>query len=324
MQSPQDFFKFLYSGVSDGIAEIRLIHKDGDFSKAKKIYRPATDIHTDNFDYLVEMNQDYHIYHRVNLSASNASKKADMSQVVALWLEIDNNARDIPERLIDAHFPPTMLIHSGSGYHAYWMLKTPLAIDSEKTRHEVERTLEGMILDWGIDAGADKHTRDITRILRTPFFRNVKDKYAPNYPTCTVIWADDRLGDRYRFEYLHKRYAPLAAPRYAPVIRRELPVIQDGTRPKWITDYLQHGVGEGSRNHRLYVVARWFNDVGDKSSQAESELMARALADGLPQHEAVTTIKSAWSESPNLANAVGTTMRKRYAIGDVAKKAKKD
>lgn len=315
MDNPADFFQALYSGVSDGLAEIRLLHKTGDISKAKKIYRPATTIHTGDFNVLAEMNQEYHIYHRVNISHTAASKKADMTQVVALWLEIDSNDASIPERLTEAQFPPTMLIHSGNGYHAYWLLKTPLFIDSEKRRFEVERTLEGLILDWGVESGGDKHTRDITRILRTPFYLNIKDKYAPDYPLCRPVWYDDSIGDRYKFETLHKRYAPLGKP-LAPVIRRQIPVINDGSRPKWISDYLSSGVGQGSRNQRLFVVARWFNDVGEKTSEADQDLMSRALADGLSQSEAVATIKSAWDTTPNPQSALSNTMRKRYAVGD--------
>jgi hypothetical protein len=319
MQNPSEFFQALYSQVTHGLAEIRLLHKSGDIKLAKKIYRPATEIHNGNFDYLGEVNTEYHVYHRVNVSQDPRSQKADITQVVALWLEIDSNLADIPECLTDYPLPPTMLLHSGSGYHAYWLLKTPLVIENEAMRFEVERTLEGMILAWGKDSGGDIHTRDITRILRTPFYRNVKDKYAPDYPMCRVIWYDDSMGDRYKFSQLHKQYAPLGANRNQPIIRRSIPVIRDGSRPKWIMDYLEHGAAQGERNQRLFAVARWFNDVGDKSSQAESELMARGLADGLEQHEAMNTIRSAWSQTPNIQNALDSTMQKRYALGDKRK-----
>lgn len=321
MNTPQEFFALLYQNVPEQyIAELRFIPEGGGIPQ--RMWRKANYLEHGNFQALESINQHSHIYHRVALSLEERSRKQDICLVTALWLDIDAKGDDLVTKLEEHCYPPTMLIASGGGLHGYWLLKEPLVLSSDKDRAEFERTIEGMILDFG-EPSADKHVKDCTRILRTPFFVNIKAKYAPDFPTCRVLWADDSIGDRYKFEHLHRRYAPLGTPK-APIIKRELPVIQDGTRPKWITDYLQHGVGEGSRNHRLYVVARWFNDVGDKSANAESELMARALADGLPQHEAVTTIKSAWSESPNLANAVGNTMRKRYAIGDVAKKPKKD
>lgn len=315
MEHPSEFFQALYKNVSHGLAEIRLIHHSGDFQKVKKIYRPATTIHTGDFDYLAELNQEYHIYHRVNLSEEPQSKKANISQVVGLWLEIDSNSSDIEKRLEQHNYPPTLLIHSGNGYHAYFLLKEPLIVDSDKARYEVERTLSGMILDWGEDSGGDKHTKDITRILRTPFFVNIKPKYAPDYPLCRVIWYDDSQGDRYKFEWLHKRYSPLGAPEQ-PIVRRSLPVINDGSRPKWIVDYFASGAGEGSRNQRLFVVARWFNDIGNKSAQAEQELIARAMTDGLSQSEAASTIRSAWSQAPNASASVPRHMKRIMGIED--------
>lgn len=316
MQHPSEFFQALYSQVKHGLAEIRLIHHSGDFSQAKKIYRPATTIHTGDFDTLAELNAEYHIYFRVNVSNEPRSKKPDISQVVALWLEIDNNSPEVEKRLIEYPFPPTMLIHSGgNGYHAYWMLKEPLLVDSDKTRFEVERTLSGMILDWGADSGGDKHTKDITRILRVPFFRNIKEKYAPDYPLCLPVWYDDSQGDRYKFEWLHKRYSPLGAPE-SPIIRRALPVVDNGDKPKWIMDYLQNGANQGQRNHRLYAVARWYNDNGISESMAEMDLITRALADGLSQTEAQTAIRSAYSAPRDSSNVIGSTMKKRYAVGD--------
>lgn len=319
MEHPSEFFQALYSQVTHGLAEIRLLHKSGDYKLAKKIYRPATAIHTGDFDYLASLNTDYHIYHRVNISEESKSTKPFLTQVVALWLEIDNASPEVEERLIEYHFPPTTLIHSGNGYHAYWMLKQPFYIQNDRDRHEIERTLEGMILDWGKDSGGDAHTKDITRILRTPFFYNIKDKYAPDYPLCRVVWHDGSMGDRYKLEWLHKRYAPLGTPP-APTIRRSLPVTQSKDKPQWILDYLGSGAGAGSRNQRLFVVARWFNDIGNKSAEAEQDLMTRALADGLSQHEAMNTIKSAWNQAPNASNGLDSTMRKRYILGDKLQK----
>lgn len=316
MNTPSKFFQELYRSVTHGYAEIRLLHHTGDISLAKKIYRPAMSIHECNFDYLTEMNeQGYHIYHRVNISEKPQSKKADISQVVALWLEIDNNDSSIEERLIEYHFPPTAVIHSGSGYHAYWLLKEPQIIDSQRALLELERTLEGMILDWGADSGADKHTKDITRILRTPHFYNIKAKYAPDYPQARIVWYDDSQGDRYKFAHLHKRYAPLGAP-ITPPIRRALPVLNRNDKPKWIQNYLETGEGEGNRNQRLFVVARWFCDVGNKSAEVEQDLISRALADGLSQAEAVATIRSAWAQAPNPANSLPSHMRRIISLED--------
>jgi hypothetical protein len=322
MQAPSDFFNALYGTLPDEyIAELRFIPEGG--GTPTRLYRPANQMQHGNFEALDAVNQHSHIYHRVNLSLEKRSRKVDIVLAPAIWLDIDEKSPEIYTKLEEHHYPPTMLIDSGRGWHAYWLLKEPVALTNDRERAEYERTIEGLILDFG-DVNADKHVKDCTRILRTPFFRNIKAKYAPDYPTCKVVWYDDSMGDRYKFDWLYKRYSPLgAAP--MPIIRRELPVINDGTKPKWILDYLASGVGEGSRNKRLYDVARWFHDIGDNSSGTEQDLISRALADGLSQSEAATTIKSAWSAPRNASTAIDYTMKKRYALGDksIAGKKKK-
>lgn len=314
INTPSDFFKELYRNAKEGIAEIRLIHKSGEWQKAQKIYRPATDIHNGNFEALKEANEHYHIYHRVNLSLSESSKKADINQIVALWLDIDANDSELEEKLIEHRYPPTMLVYSGGGLHAYWLLREPVIVSTEKERHAIEQTMHGLILDFA-SPFVDMKTRDITRILRTPFFYNIKDKYAPDYPQARVIWYDEKQSDRYKFSSLYNAYAPLGAPA-APEIRRQIPVIDNGDKPRWVMDYLASGAPSGERNHKLYSVARWYNDNGYSQGDAEQELISRAVMDGLEQSEANQTIRSAYRAPRNALNGLDTTMKKRYALGD--------
>lgn len=310
---PSQFFQALYRGVPpEYFAEIRMIAENGD-KKPTRLYRPASHIHEGDFNVLAEMNSDYHIYHRIALSLEKRSRKQDIGMITALWLDIDTKSDELITQIADYVYPPTMLVDSGAGLHCYWLLKEPLVLDSDKARYEAERTMQGIILDTG--GASDPKAKDITRILRTPAFVNIKAKYAPNYPTCRVLWYDPSQGDRYHFKHLHRRFAPLGAPE-SPVIRRALPVINDGSRPKWIVDYLATGTGEGSRNQRLFVVARWFNDIGDKSAQAEQELIARAMADGLSQSEANATIRSAWTQAANPSANVPRHMKRIMGIED--------
>lgn len=290
--------------------------------KPVRLYRPASEVHTGNFDVLADYNRQYHIYHRTSVSHEPRSRKQDISLVTALWMDVDGKTAIDPENskpapvdflLENRHrFPPTVLINSGGGFHAYWLLKEPLVIDSEKTRREVERTMHGLIFDFGNEA--DVHAKDITRILRTPGFYNIKPKYGDNPPQCEIAWLDDSFGDRYHFASLHQHYAELGAP-VTPVIRREIPVINQDTLPKWIQEYLANGVST-NRNSRVYAVARWYNDVGKSQSEAEQDILPRATADGLSQTEANATIRSAFQQARNLSNTLPKHLRNLMAIED--------
>lgn len=321
MDTANQFFALLYKDVPEQyIAELRFIPEGGGIPE--RMYRPANYMEHGNFEALHAKNKTFHIYHRIALSLTNKSRKQDIALVTALWVDIDAKSDELIEKLETHHYPPTMLIDSGRGLHAYWLLKNPVELANDTQRFEFERTIQGMILDFG-ESSADKAVKDCTRILRTPFFANIKAKYAPSFPMCRVLWADDSIGDRYHFHHLYRRYAPLGTPQ-APQIRRELPVLSSGKRPKWIEDWLATGSPQGERNKRLYDVSRALWDIGLSELEISSEVSPRALADGLSQSEIITTIRSACANARNPATALDSTMKSRYAMGDVARKAKKE
>lgn len=304
------FLEALYRNA-EGYAEIRLLHKSGDFRKAQKIYRPANTIHTGNFDVLAEMNREYHIYHRVNVSSTQDSKKANISQVVALYVDIDDASDAAYERLERMHFPPTAIVYSGGGFHGYWMLRQPVVIRNRENIQDIERTMQGMILAYGDNA--DEKAKDITRILRTPGFNNIKEKYETPL-LCELVYLDDDRFGHYGYHELYKHYAPRVAPA-KPVIKRQVPqTAYSQDLPLWVQEYLKTGATTGERNHRLYAAARCYLDAGKSQFEAEQDLISRALADGLSQSEAKNTINSAFRNARN--PQVTRTMSARYAIGD--------
>lgn len=306
------FLQQLYRNVQNGYAEIRLIHKTGDISLVRKLYRPANTIHECNFDALADANHDYHIYHRVNVSSTQDSKKANISAIVALYVDIDDSSDAALNRLEEMQYPPTCVIYSGGGFHGYWLLQEPFYITSDKDRIEVERTMQGMILAYG--QGADEKAKDVTRILRTPFFYNIKDKY-PEPLLCEIAYFDDAECDRYKLSSLHSCYAPLGTPE-RPQVKRFVPTTISENLPRAVQDYLQNGAPEGQRNQRLYFVARCYNDAGLGQSQAEQDLIPRALADGLEQSEANATIRSAFHAPRNAGNALPKHIRGLMAAED--------
>ena len=307
------FLQQLYRDIHEGYAEIRLIHKSGDKAKALKIYRHANTIHECNFDYLAEQNKEYHIYHRVNVSNTPDSKKPNISAIVALYVDVDDPSDEALSRMEEMLWPPTAVIYSGGGFHGYWLLKEPLYVTSDKDRFEVERTMQGMILAYG--TGADDKAKDVTRILRSPDFFNIKDKY-PEPIRCELVYFDDSEYERYSFERLHKAFAHLGAPE-RPTVRRILPVISSDDMPRVVKEYLQNGAPQGERNAKLYFIARVYNDNGKSQMEAEQDLIPRALADGLEQSEANATIRSAFQAPRNTGNALPSHVRNLMAVEDM-------
>ena len=67
--------------------------------------------------------------------------------------------------------------------------------------------------------------------------------------------------------------------------------------PRRTLEYLQHGADEGMRNAELFDATCQFRDAGHSFEDTESQLLARALADGLTEAEARQTIRSAFTRT---------------------------
>jgi RecA-family ATPase len=102
--------------------------------------------------------------------------------------------------------------------------------------------------------------------------------------------------------------------------------------PRRTVEYLEHGASEGMRNSELFDAACQFRDAGIDQGQAEERLLARALADGLDENEASSTIRSAFAHTarqpvapasptrhrPAESQETGATKRPRFAAVPVA------
>ena len=67
--------------------------------------------------------------------------------------------------------------------------------------------------------------------------------------------------------------------------------------PRRTLEYLQQGALEGMRNAELFDATCQFRDAGHSFEDTESQLLARALADGLTEAEARQTIRSAFTRT---------------------------
>jgi len=68
--------------------------------------------------------------------------------------------------------------------------------------------------------------------------------------------------------------------------------------PRRTLDYLERGAPEGTRNAELFDAACQFRDAGICADEAEAQLIARAVADGLGEAESRTAIRSAFAHAP--------------------------
>jgi hypothetical protein len=78
---------------------------------------------------------------------------------------------------------PTVLIRSGGGFHAYWVLRDTWLLHTPEEREKAERVQ----FAWVDHVGGDKAAKDLARVLRVPGTRN--GKY-PDKPLVEIVEYD--------------------------------------------------------------------------------------------------------------------------------------
>jgi putative DNA primase/helicase len=134
-------------------------------------------------------------YFGVNPRIGGRGKKENISCVTTFHVEIDygedghrkkSDYKNYDEayRAINTFSPsPSLINHSGGGFHCYWVLQTPI----EVKKVGVER-LENINKSLSLKLGGDQGTQDISRVLRLPGTYNFK---LENNPREVTVVKDD-------------------------------------------------------------------------------------------------------------------------------------
>ena len=130
-----------------------------------------------------------------NLPQHQRGGKTELCAATALWLDIDiadlkthaHAAENLPIDVIEAHkildavqVPPSAIIHSGHGVHAYWFLDDPHPLFESQQRGDFEAVMAALqhsakryadSCGWHLDL-----TVSADRVLRVPGTHNHKAK----------------------------------------------------------------------------------------------------------------------------------------------------
>jgi putative DNA primase/helicase len=142
------------------------------------------------------------VYVGVNPRVGKGGKKEHVHNVSAFHAEVDygkDGHKKPPEHesydqalesIQNFKFQPTIINHSGGGFHLYWILNQPLNVKDIGIDHIelVNKTLTAKL-------GGDSGTHDISRVLRVPGTFNFKLKNNPREVTIVV-----NSGPKYNFD----------------------------------------------------------------------------------------------------------------------------
>ncbi len=114
---------------------------------------------------------------------------------------------------------PSVIIFSGGGYHLYHNLVRPHIIQNEADLEYIRQVQ----FNWVQYVGGDPASKDLSRVLRCPGFRNYKQKYAPNFPR--VRYVSVHLNRQYTLGELDLLSRPIDIEEPAVTITTQRPVV---------------------------------------------------------------------------------------------------
>ena len=162
----------------NGFVEIRVPRKNG--GKNETIFAKPNDGKKIG-DFVKKHINHENIYFGVATRDKNGTKDG-IQEIPAAWVDID--FKDVPQYIVDPiiedfknTLPPSIIIHTGNGYHLYWIFEESLSKEYIEIHEQINMNLAGHLC--GDFSGIDS-----SRILRVPNTYN--QKYADK-PKVTVL-----------------------------------------------------------------------------------------------------------------------------------------
>jgi len=138
---------------------------------------------------------DHDLYVGVGFSSKDHGRtrrclSVEIAGIVGLWADFDFRSEahakvalpttvEEAMELFPTQFPPTFLIHTGNGIHAWWLFREPLIFETGEERNRaanvVQRWQTLLRLNAAAHGWAFDRLSDLARVLRVPGTRNCKD-----------------------------------------------------------------------------------------------------------------------------------------------------
>jgi hypothetical protein len=294
----RDFLHALYSGASEELYfELRCIHPTTGDARSfwSKVGDKRTLTNALNRGTALNREGGYGMYFAPCLRSQKQGKAEAAALLPALWVDLDcddDAARRAAasENLHAFNPPPSAIIDSGGGLHAYWLLSEIVALD-EDSRKQTATILRGLFSALG---GDPQYVKSVASVMRLVGSVNTKPERGGVVVTLVELHPDRRY-PLSTFAWLESQ------PQVGRVGSLNVVTLNGNGQhplPKRTEDYLTSGATEGNRNTELFQAACQLRDAGYSQSDTEAQLISRYVADGCSEREAQATIRSAYSRPP--------------------------
>ena len=195
------------------------------------------------------------IYYGV-LPRTRQSGSADAVIPWTRWLWADFDNKQVSEgkaffALMRSPVPPAVIIDSGHGYHAYWLLD----------RFEPVPVAQEIMKNMSSYFGAD-HTHDAPRVLRVPYTTNWKDTPVP---VRLLKW--DQTDQGYPLEAFDSLLPlPMRGESVMPYVREKGEKVE---KSEWLDNLIETDPGKGFRSEACFKVVLWLIRYGYNFDEIE-------------------------------------------------------
>ena len=161
---------------------------------------------------------------RQDYCSTRRCPSSEVVGIVGLWADLDLKSEAHPKAALPAtvedamkilpdEFPPTFVVRTGNGAHAWWLFREPLIFESDEDR----RNAGALALRWQsllrLNAAAHgwafDRLADLARVLRVPGTKNCKDPANPK-PVEIQSQTDRRYNPSDMAEFLEANGVPNA------------------------------------------------------------------------------------------------------------------
>lgn len=213
--STERFLRVLYENAGDGALSISYL-TDGTYPITKWFTKEQI---PEMAAYAIECGREHNTCLNINprvtaLDFCHRGLSEDVYEVVGVYVDFDikgeaHAEKRLPESeeevigfLAKLPYPPSFIIRSGNGIHAYWLFHQPYRIRDASDRSYISGILEGFE-SYAIKLAREKYgwrfdnVSDLARMLRIPGTTNFKTK---ERPLCEIIGESSARYDPSDFE----------------------------------------------------------------------------------------------------------------------------
>jgi archaellum biogenesis ATPase FlaH len=282
------FYKTLRARGPAGYEEIRAIPGD-----SRNGHRPTSQFYQNwqeivaDFERLRKLNEDgCHVFYSVCPRAEKRGTKDAVTAAGCLWMDSDfksysGGEAEARERLSQFKHEPNVIVHSGRGLHAYWLLR-----EASNDLQRVEQINKAIAKELGGD-----NVSDVSRVMRLPGFMNVKVPANPvlaKLEQCQAL-LDYSLDD---FNFLFNSERVLTASRHnnaSVVTAKPLPVervsLDSLGISREIADLIRDGAEVGHRSNAIAACVSALLDAGLDDEQITQIMLDPGHGIGQKAHE---------------------------------------